>query len=611
MPPHAKLATAAVIRRLQEHIVESRMAISARLPSGRELAAVWNIDYWTVHRAIADLVAHGILRRDGYKLFLAKHPDQAPVLPPVSLLCSDDRALAAASEVAALYGSHVTHVACGWQTCRSEIRRLLKAGCEGLLVWPDPWPETLTPVDDLLKPIQSLCVPACVIGTSSTHASSVQMDSRAGAMLAVAHLAALGHKEIACIASPYTDKSLMDGYRAGCLEAGLTPSADRFVLQSGPTACHRLHFPTIRRSYPGLTALFFADARFAKTFVEDPSRGVRIPDDISAIAYGDSHLVSGAQVPITIVAEDHSSLARHAAMLVFGHKREYLRTGRLPPPEQILIKPRLIAHASTMPCHRVTIPASRLRRRGSLGKNNHWPDSLQERQAHVRQARHAAYPATLLAKPCDFAPLDLRPYVNRAFHLHRSWLGTVPLMHLPPGLHDVHGVPFTIIDATTNGKRAAVMMRSSHVHKQLASAVEIKIDSQTLAVYFLHGCGWAADHGKFAEYEVLYEDGATVVIPLVSYGNGPSNQALLDQWKNESNIQDWWPSFKQFENEHARRFIVTQDEDPERYERYLYTLEWINPHPKRRINAITVRSNPDTSHTLGILAITLLLSPRL
>jgi len=73
------------------------------------------------------------------------------------------------------------------------------------------------------------------------------------------------------------------------------------------------------------------------------------------------------------------------------------------------------------------------------------------------------------------------------------------------------------------------------------------------------------------------------------------------------NIQDWWPSpaFAQFESARARHYVVTDNGDPILYERYLYTLEWINPHPGKTIGSLVIRSDPEAEATLGVLAITL------
>jgi hypothetical protein len=47
--------------------------------------------------------------------------------------------------------------------------------------------------------------------------------------------------------------------------------------------------------------------------------------------------------------------------------------------------------------------------------------------------------------------------------------------------------------------------------------------------------------------------------------------------------------------------------DPTEYERYLYTLEWINPRPKEEISHIEVRVDSEAGPTLALIAATALL----
>ena len=53
--------------------------------------------------------------------------------------------------------------------------------------------------------------------------------------------------------------------------------------------------------------------------------------------------------------------------------------------------------------------------------------------------------------------------------------------------------------------------------------------------------------------------------------------------------------------------IVFNQADPTEYERYLYTLEWINPRPKDEVDFIEIRVNPKAGPTLALIAITALL----
>ena len=46
--------------------------------------------------------------------------------------------------------------------------------------------------------------------------------------------------------------------------------------------------------------------------------------------------------------------------------------------------------------------------------------------------------------------------------------------------------------------------------------------------------------------------------------------------------------------------------DPMEYERYLYTIEWINPRPKDEISHVEVRVDSKAGPTLSLIAVTAL-----
>jgi hypothetical protein len=71
-----------------------------------------------------------------------------------------------------------------------------------------------------------------------------------------------------------------------------------------------------------------------------------------------------------------------------------------------------------------------------------------------------------------------------------------------------------------------------------------------------------------------------------------------------SNLQDWWPGSVQVRHPSAKYYIVTSEGDPEIYERYIYTLRWINPRPEVKLRGIRLESDPEQSATLAVLAIT-------
>jgi hypothetical protein len=138
-----------------------------------------------------------------------------------------------------------------------------------------------------------------------------------------------------------------------------------------------------------------------------------------------------------------------------------------------------------------------------------------------------------------------------------------------------------------------------HVSNGAEAPVKVRLPASgpAVAVYFLHGCGYGAAAARFAEYVFLMASGKRHVVPMRVLG-------LDGGGESGANIQDWWPSYPHREFSSAHRYVVTEGGDPAFYERYLYTLEWVNPDPKDALVAVEVRSVPEVDATLGVLAVT-------
>lgn len=499
--------------------------------------------------------------------------------------------------MAGLYGSRVIPLDWHWRAYRSTVRQLLQAGSRGLIIWT----ERRTPIDDLLEGFRSKQVPAVTVGRNAGPGNHVAMDAAAAARTAVAHLVQLGHAEIACFGLNEVGRAMAGAYRVACQEHSLERSARRILFFDASAAEIAMGLEALRSGHREVTAIFFSDMSIARLFVEEPTLARTVPREFSVVAYGNPEVTAHADPPLTIVAEDYRRIGRHAAGILFGQMAEALKTGVLPPPERLLIEPQLIVRGSTA-------APLRVKRSAAMRTAKPFPHLTAEPQDSFKKTRRSTGPYAALrkARPENFLPLDLRPCANRSLRRFKSWLGGWPLLHFPAGRQKIHGVPFEIIDEETNRRRGVIVLRSRHAREQsLPSSVEIKVPHHAARLYFLHGCGWAKDHVKSAEYQMIYEDLSQISVGLVPYGFGPSDKALAPQWRRESNIQDWWPSYPQFENERVRHLAVTKDGDPEGYEHYLYTLEWINPEPRKKLKAIRVGANLHSSFTLGILAITL------
>lgn len=185
------------------------------------------------------------------------------------------------------------------------------------------------------------------------------------------------------------------------------------------------------------------------------------------------------------------------------------------------------------------------------------------------------------------------------------------LNHFPAGLKKIHGVPFNIIDEKNNNGLATLALRSLIVKnsngKPTPESFTIPINKQIKALYILHACGWGMNkHEKIGEYRLIYSDGTKHSVDLVTYGPMDVNIDVFKRLEKESNIQDWYPTATQFENDSARNVIISDPNNPLLYTRFLYTMQIVNPHPEKTVDAIVLSSKPDIEPSLYVLALTAL-----
>jgi LacI family transcriptional regulator len=133
--------------------------------------------------------------------------------------------------------------------------------------------------------------------------SAVWFDHRSGGLLATQHLVDLGHRRIAHIAGPanrMTGIHRRQGYESALAAAGIP-------LQAALVATGDYSFTTGERLMRQLwrerpTAVFVAGDAMALGALRALSRlGVRVPDDLSLVAFGNPDLVKFATPAITTV----------------------------------------------------------------------------------------------------------------------------------------------------------------------------------------------------------------------------------------------------------------------------------------------------------------------
>jgi DNA-binding LacI/PurR family transcriptional regulator len=187
--------------------------------------------------------------------------------------------------------------------------------------------------------------PVVVLGRSVPRASfdSVMADESIGSMLAVDHLAGLGHRRIVHIdggrgagAGPRRA-----GYRRAIVRLGLAPPdvvTGDFTEASGVKAAQLL----LRRvDLP--TAIFAANdlvAAGAMATLEDA--GVRVPDDVSIVGYDNTLIARLQHVALTTIDQPRAEMGARA-MSVLVERIEGHRTK----PQTLLATPTLVVRRTT------------------------------------------------------------------------------------------------------------------------------------------------------------------------------------------------------------------------------------------------------------------------
>ncbi len=180
-------------------------------------------------------------------------------------------------------------------------------------------------------------------------ANFVGVDDEAVGVLATQHLLDVGCTRIAHIRGPETSPGIqrLEGYRRTLEKHGMLrpeyiitePKGDVDARQRGAEAMRRL-----LRLNPRPDGVFcFNDplAVGAMTCIVD--EGLRIPDDIALIGCGNLHYDDTLRVPLSSVDQRSRQIGQESARVALGILTSKARPG----PQNIVLKPELIARAST------------------------------------------------------------------------------------------------------------------------------------------------------------------------------------------------------------------------------------------------------------------------
>ncbi|MBI2927172.1 MAG: LacI family DNA-binding transcriptional regulator [Verrucomicrobia bacterium] len=215
------------------------------------------------------------------------------------------------------------------------IRRMLSRRVQGLFIAPV---YRLGPTAPIYEELERRLTPVVLLGRRAPFCSSfanVETDDLRASQTATEHLLQLGHRRIAYFCGPREAPSAQErfeGYRRALREAGLDVD-DRLVFQAGHTIEEGVAAASqFLSESPPATAIQAVDDLVALGVAHTLlNQGVRIPQDLSVVGFGNILAAEYFRVPLTTIRQPKFRLGV-AAMDVMGKllRGEKPATKRLP-----------------------------------------------------------------------------------------------------------------------------------------------------------------------------------------------------------------------------------------------------------------------------------------
>lgn len=180
-------------------------------------------------------------------------------------------------------------------------------------------------------------------------ADLVRVDNRAGARMAVAHLIALGHRRIACLAGPAhfeVSQARVAGWRDALADAGITPEAHwlhhgDFSSDAGHALTHAL------LDNGSCSAIFASNDLFAVGALRAAAeRGVAVPAQLSIMGFDGIDLGKFLYPALSTVSYPIRTLGERAATVLIERLATPGARAR-----EVVLAPSLVLRESTAEAH--------------------------------------------------------------------------------------------------------------------------------------------------------------------------------------------------------------------------------------------------------------------
>jgi LacI family transcriptional regulator len=186
-------------------------------------------------------------------------------------------------------------------------------------------------------------VPLVVVNRQITGLPTVVMDVGQGARLAIDHLTALGHRDLALVAGPRTSWTSREIRRAASA-AARAADADLTVIGPNPPTEEGGMAVADLLVRSGVTAVLAYNDLMAIGLIEAlHAQGVRIPEDISVVGIDDITLSRLTRPKLTTVATPTAAAGRAAVDMLLAHGDDRRTTA------QVTLRTELVIRDSTGP----------------------------------------------------------------------------------------------------------------------------------------------------------------------------------------------------------------------------------------------------------------------
>lgn len=324
------------------------------LPSELETARIFNFSRETIRRALSELQNEGYVRRErGRGTFYvgantAKAKKIAVLTTYVNSYIFPSIIAGIEEEVSSRqYTLTFASTKNDPEIEREQLRNIIDLGIDGLIIEPARSAEK--PINiDLFKELDEKGIPFVMINAmyKELESSYVIMDDCKGGYMATKYLLQLGHRKIAGI---FKTDDLQGVYRKkGYIEAlrEHNISVDNNMIgeySTGTADSYSYYFTdNILNQKDKVTAIFCYNEEIAMKVIDAiHNNGLKIPEDISLVAYDDSPLATMGGLKLTTIRHPKEEMGKQAAQQLFNMIKNNIANKT-----QYIYEPELIVRSS-------------------------------------------------------------------------------------------------------------------------------------------------------------------------------------------------------------------------------------------------------------------------